>query len=81
LKPKNASKDISEFAEVEIPLVQYNLFVLEENVVHQRSKSEDLSTVSNPHRFVPPTATLDGIAEKKKKLLTCTQEITRAKLK
>jgi hypothetical protein len=30
--------------------------------------------VPNPHRFGPPT-------EKRKKILTCTREITRAKLK
>jgi hypothetical protein len=55
LKPKDASKDILEFAKVEITLVQYILFALKENVIHQRSKSEDPSTVPNPDRFGPPT--------------------------
>jgi hypothetical protein len=55
LKPKDASKDILEFAEVEITLVQNTLFSLEENVIHQCSKPEDPSTVPNPHRFGPPT--------------------------
>jgi hypothetical protein len=31
------------------------LFALKENVIHRRSKPEDPSTESNPHRFVPPT--------------------------
>jgi hypothetical protein len=39
----------------EITLIQYILFTLEENVIHQHSKPEDPSTVSNPHRFGPPT--------------------------
>jgi hypothetical protein len=55
LKSKDASKDISEFAEVEITLIQYILFTLEENTIHQCSKPEDPSTVSNPHWFGPPT--------------------------
>jgi hypothetical protein len=55
LKPKNASKDILEFAEAEITLVQYILLALEENVIHQPSKLEDPSTVPNPHQFGPPT--------------------------
>jgi hypothetical protein len=55
LKPKDASKDISEFVKDEITLVQNILFTLEENVIHQRSKPEDPSTVPNPHRFGPPT--------------------------
>jgi hypothetical protein len=55
LKPKDASKDISEFAEAEITFVQNILFALEENVIHQCSKPEDPSTVLNPHRFGPPT--------------------------
>jgi hypothetical protein len=55
LKPKDDSKDISEFAEAEITLVQYILLTLEENAIHQRSKSEDPSTVPNPHQFGPPT--------------------------
>jgi hypothetical protein len=36
-------------------LVHNILFALEENVIHQRSKPEDPSTVSNPHRFGPST--------------------------
>jgi hypothetical protein len=36
--------------------VQYILFALEENVVHQRSKPEDPSKVPNPHWFGPPTS-------------------------
>jgi hypothetical protein len=55
LKPKDASKNISEFAEVKITLVQYILFALEENAIHQRSKPEDPSTLPNPQRFGPPT--------------------------
>jgi hypothetical protein len=55
LKPKDASKDILEFAEAEITLIQYIIFALEENAIHQYSKPEDPSTVLNPHRFGPPT--------------------------
>jgi hypothetical protein len=55
LKPKDALKDISEFTEEEITLVQYILFVVEENIIHQRSKPEDSSTMPNPHRFRPFT--------------------------
>jgi hypothetical protein len=55
LKPKDASKDISEFAEAEITLIQNILFTLEENDIHQCSKPEDPSTVPNPYRFGPPT--------------------------
>jgi hypothetical protein len=55
LKPKHASKDDSEFAEAISLNIQYILFALEENVIHQRSKPEDPSTMPNPHRFGPPT--------------------------
>jgi hypothetical protein len=55
LKPKDASKDISEFAEVKITLIQNILFALEENIIHEHSKPKDPSTVTNPHRFGPPT--------------------------
>jgi hypothetical protein len=55
LKPKDTSKDISEFAKAEITLVQNILFALEENAIHQRSKPEYPSMVPNPHRFGPPT--------------------------
>jgi hypothetical protein len=30
---------------------QYILFALKENAIHRRSKPEDPSTESNPHRF------------------------------
>jgi hypothetical protein len=56
LKLKDASKDISEFVEEEITLIQYILFTLEENAIHQCSKPKDPNTVSNPHRFGPPTS-------------------------
>jgi hypothetical protein len=56
LKPKDGSKDILEFAEAEITLVQYILFTVEKNVIHQRSKLDDPSMVPNPHRFGPPTS-------------------------
>jgi hypothetical protein len=55
LNLKDGSKDNSEFAETEITLIQNILFTLEENIIHQRSKPEDPSTVTNPHRFRPPT--------------------------
>jgi hypothetical protein len=55
LNLKDGSKDNSEFAEAEITLIQNILFTLEENIIHQRSKPEDPSTVTNPHRFIPPT--------------------------
>jgi hypothetical protein len=58
LKPKDGSKDILEFVEAEITLVQYILFALEENAIHQRSKPEDPNTVLNPHQFGPPTGIL-----------------------
>jgi hypothetical protein len=35
--------------------IQYILFTLEENDLHQCSKPTDPSTESNPHRFGPPT--------------------------
>jgi hypothetical protein len=80
LKPKDASKDISEFAEAKNTLVQYILFVLKENVIHQHSKPEDPNAVSNPHQFGPPTDIPRRHRRNRKKLLTCTQETTRAKL-
>jgi hypothetical protein len=57
LKPKDASKDISEFAKAEITLVQNQniLYTLEENVIHHHSKHKDPGTLPNPHRFRPPT--------------------------
>jgi hypothetical protein len=36
-------------------LVHNILFALEENAIHQPSKSENPSTVFNPHRFRRPT--------------------------
>jgi hypothetical protein len=39
-----------------ISLIDQNiLFALKENAIHQRSKPEDPSTESNPHRFGLPT--------------------------
>jgi hypothetical protein len=55
LQPKDTSKDILELAEAEITLVQHILFALEENAIHQHSKSQDPSMVPNLHRFGPPT--------------------------
>jgi hypothetical protein len=50
-----ASNDKSEFAEVISLNGQNILFALKENNVHRRSKPEDPSTESNPHRFGLPT--------------------------
>jgi hypothetical protein len=55
LKPKDASKDILEFAEAKITLIQYILFSLKDNAIHQCSKPENPSTVPNPHWFGRPT--------------------------
>jgi hypothetical protein len=55
LKPKGASKDRTEFAEVVSLVDQIILFALEENAIHQPSEPEDPSTVPNPHWFGPPT--------------------------
>jgi hypothetical protein len=55
LKPKDASKDRTEFADAVSHVVQDILFALEENAIRQRSKHEDPSMVPNPHRFGPPT--------------------------
>jgi hypothetical protein len=55
LNPKLRFKDNSEFAEA-ISLNDQNiLFDLKENVIHRRSKPDDPSTESNPHRFALPT--------------------------
>jgi hypothetical protein len=51
LKPKLHFKDNSEFAEAISLNGQNILFALKENAIHRRSKPEDLSTESNPHRF------------------------------
>jgi hypothetical protein len=53
LKPKDYSKDKSEFAEAKITLVHNILFALEEKAIHQCFKPEDPGTVSNPHQFGP----------------------------
>jgi hypothetical protein len=58
LKPKDASKDSLELSNVVSLIVRNIFFVLEENAIHQRSKPENPSTVSNPHRFGPPTGNL-----------------------
>jgi hypothetical protein len=55
LKPKDALKDSLEFVEMEITIVEYILFSLDENVIHQRSKPDDSSMVYNLHQFGPPT--------------------------
>jgi hypothetical protein len=50
-----ASEDKSEFVEA----ISFNgpniLFTLKENAIHRCSKTKDLSTESNPHRFGLPT--------------------------
>jgi hypothetical protein len=66
--------------EVEITLIQYILFALEENAIYQCSKPEDPSTVPNPHQFGPPTSILRRYRRKEKKLLTSTHETARAKV-
>jgi hypothetical protein len=40
---------------VENTLIQYILFALEENAIHQCSNLEDPSMVPYPHWFGPPT--------------------------
>jgi hypothetical protein len=55
LKPKYASRDISEFAEVISLNVKYILFALEENDIHRCSEPVDPDMAPNPHRFGPPT--------------------------
>jgi hypothetical protein len=55
LKPKDASKYVSEFEEVISLNVQYILFTIEENDIQQCSKPADPSMVPNPPRFGPPT--------------------------
>jgi hypothetical protein len=80
LKPKGASKDRTEFAEVVSLIDQIILFALEENAIHQPSEPEDPSTVPNPHWFGPPTDNPHRHHWKEEQLLICTQETTRAKL-
>jgi hypothetical protein len=80
LKPKHASHDVSEFAEVISLNAQYISFTLEENAIHRSSKPRDPSMAPNPHRFGHPTGIPHRHHRKRKKLLTYTQEMTRAKL-
>jgi hypothetical protein len=80
LKPKDASKDNSEFMEVEITLIQYILFALEENAIISILSLRIPVWCPTLIGLDLPLATLVGITEKRKKLLTCTQETTRAKL-
>jgi hypothetical protein len=80
LKPKDASKDNSEFMEVEITLIQYILFALEENAIISVLSLRIPVWCPTLIGLDLPLATLVGITEKRKKLLTCTQETTRAKL-
>jgi hypothetical protein len=80
LKPKDASKDNSEFMEVEITLIQYILFALEENAIISVLSLRIPVWCPTFIDLDLPLATLVGITEKRKKLLTCTQETTRAKL-
>jgi hypothetical protein len=54
LKLKHASKDVLEFAEAISLNVQYILFTVRGNDLHQCSKPMDPSTESNPHWFGPP---------------------------
>jgi hypothetical protein len=57
MKPKHASNDVSEIAEVISLNVQYIFFTLEENDLHRHSKPPDPNKASNPHRFRPLTST------------------------
>jgi hypothetical protein len=54
LKLKDNSKDSFRVCGSGNTLVQDILFAQEENAIHQRSKPEDLSMVSNLNRFGPP---------------------------
>jgi hypothetical protein len=80
LKPRDTSKDISELAEAISLNVMYILFTLEENAIHQYSKPADPAQCQTLFGLDLPLTSLVGIAGKRKKLLTCTQETTRAKL-
>jgi hypothetical protein len=55
LKPKDDSKDSFRVCGSRNTLIWSILFALEENAIHQRSKPEDPSMVSNPHQFGPST--------------------------
>jgi hypothetical protein len=80
LKPKDASKDRSEFAEAETP--SFRIF----SSLWKRLPSINALSLRIPVRCPTligldlPLASLVGIAGKRKKLLTCTQETTRAKV-
>jgi hypothetical protein len=80
LKPKDASKDSSELPNV-VSLIVRNIFLSS-----KRMPSISALSLRIPVRCPTligldlPLATFVGIVEKQKKLLTSTQEITRAKL-
>jgi hypothetical protein len=73
-------QDISKFAEAEITLIQHILFTQEENTIHQRLSLRIPVWCPTLIGFDLPLASFIGIARKRKKILTCTPEITRAKL-
>jgi hypothetical protein len=54
---KGASNDQTEFAKAVSLIIQYILFTLEENDLHQRSKPTGPGMASNPHWFGPPSDT------------------------
>jgi hypothetical protein len=60
-------------------LIQHILFALEENAIHLCYKPADLVRWTTLIDLDLPQASLIGIASKRKKILTYTQETTRAK--
>jgi hypothetical protein len=78
LKPKRRFKRYLRVCGSGFSHVQYILFTLEENAIHQRSKPEVWSPTLIG--LDVPLTTLVGITRKRKQLLTYTQETTRAKL-
>jgi hypothetical protein len=54
LKPKHASKEVLELVGAISLNVQYILYALEENAIHQHSKLADPSMAPNPHPFGIP---------------------------
>jgi hypothetical protein len=50
------------------------LFTLKENAIHRRSKPEDTSMESNPHRFGLPTDNSRRHHQKEEVVPHCTQE-------
>jgi hypothetical protein len=80
LKPKQASRRCSRVSGSDFSLIQCILFTLEENDLHPCYKPADPSKPPNPIGLDLPLASLIGIARKRKKILTCTQETIRAKL-